>query len=71
MVMSRTLTWAFVAGLIVLMIGLLAGVAVPSSPVGVALVMIAVVLLGAIAIAIFGMAWRTKGWSLRHPGQRL
>jgi hypothetical protein len=69
--MSRVVSWAFVIGLVLLAAGLLVGIAAPSSPVGAALVIAAVLDLAAISIAIFGMAWRTKGWSLRHPGRRL
>lgn len=68
--MSRVLSWAFVIGLVLLAAGLLVGIAAPSSQVGAALVIVAVLDLAATAIAIFGVAWRTKGWSLRHPGQR-
>ena len=65
--MSRAIVLGFGIALVLLAIGLLA----PSSPVSVPLVIAAVIILAGTVLAIFGSAWRTKGWSLRHPGQRL
>lgn len=67
--MSRVLAWTFVVGLALLAIGM----ATPSSSFGVAMVLVAILLFAAIAIAVFGMAWRTKGWSWppwRDPDHR-
>ena len=65
--MSRAIVLGFGIALVLLAVGLLA----PSSPVSVPLVIMAFVILAATVFAIFGSAWRTKGWSLRHPGRRL
>ena len=65
--MSRLLTWAFVIGLALLVVGLLISVSAPASPVGVVLVIVAALVLLAIAFAVSGMARRTKGWYLRTP----
>ena len=66
--MARAIVLGFGIALVLLgLIGLLA----PSSPVSVPLVIAAFIILAGAVLAIFGSAWRTKGWSLRHPGQRL
>jgi hypothetical protein len=65
--MSRALTLGFGIALVLLAVGLLA----PASPVAVPLVIVAGIIFAGIVFAIFGSAWRTKGWSLRHPGRRL
>ncbi len=66
--MSRMLWWAFAIGLVLLGLALFVAVALPSSAMVVPLVAAAAVVFFGIVAAIFAMAWRTKGWSLRHPG---
>jgi len=66
--MSRALTWAVVIGLGLLAAALLlASIDAPFSVVFLLLATAAVMFAG-VACAIFAIAWRTKGWAVRHPG---
>jgi hypothetical protein len=66
--MTRLLTVAVAAGLVLLLCAILASIAVPGSSIAMPLIAAAALVFVAIVFAIFASAWRTKGWSLRHPG---
>ena len=66
--MARILTVAFAIGLVLLLGGIVATIAAPESSIAVPLVFVAAVVFVGIVFAVFGSAWRTKGWSIRHPG---
>ena len=66
--MSRVLSGAFLCGVALLVAALLVAIASPSSWAAVVLVTAAAVVLFGVMVAIFAASWRTKGWSLRHPG---
>jgi uncharacterized membrane protein len=66
--MTRLLTLAVVAGLVLLLSAIVASIAVPESSIAVPLIAAAALVFVGIVFAIFASAWRTKGWSLRHPG---
>jgi hypothetical protein len=64
--MTRATTLGFGVALVLLAVGVLT----PSSPVAVLMVILAGITFTVIVFVIFGSAWRTKEWSLRHPGRR-
>jgi len=66
--MTRILTVAVAIGLVLLLGAVLVAIAAPESSAAVPLVIVAAVVFVGIVFAIFGSAWRTKGWSTRHPG---
>jgi hypothetical protein len=66
--MSRVLIGAFLCGVALLVAALVVATASPSSQAAVVLVVTAAVVLFGVVVSIFAAAWRTKGWSLRHPG---
>jgi ABC-type transport system involved in multi-copper enzyme maturation permease subunit len=66
--MTRLLTLAVAAGLVLLLCAIVASIAVPGSSIAVPLIAAAALVFVGIVIAIFASAWRTKGWSLHHPG---
>jgi membrane protein YdbS with pleckstrin-like domain len=66
--MTRLLTVATAAGLDLLLCAILASIAVPESSIAVPFIAAAALVFVGIVFAIFASAWRTKGWSLRHPG---
>jgi hypothetical protein len=66
--MSRALLLASVVGLLLLAGAVLADLVAPSTSVAVPLVILAAIVFLGVVLAIFASAWRTKGWSLRHPG---
>ena len=66
--MSRMLGGGFIVGIVLLVLALAADAMSPSSHVAVVLVAAAAVVLFGVVVAIFAASWRTKGWSLRHPG---
>lgn len=66
--MARTLALAFAIGLVLLFGAILADLAAPESSLSVPLIVAASVVFVGIVFAIFASAWRTKGWSIRHPG---
>ena len=57
--MGRVLASVFVAGLVLFFCGLI--VTVP--PIGPILVLAAATLSTVVVVAVFALAWRTKGWS--------
>jgi len=63
--MSRTMAWIFIAGLVMLVIGLITA----ASPVGVALVLVGSSLLAGLAVVTSAKALRTHGatWDV-NPG---
>lgn len=63
--MSRVLAWIFIAGLVMLVFGLIAA----RSPVGVALVLVGGALLAGVAVVASAKAMRTHGatWDV-NPG---
>jgi hypothetical protein len=67
--MGRALAGIFVVCLGLLAVGLFIGTVAPSSPVVVPLVIAPFIGFAAIVWAVFVSAWRTKGWSIRHPGR--
>jgi hypothetical protein len=67
--MGRTLALTFVICLAVLAVGLLMLAVAPSPLVVVPLVIAPFVGIAIIVCLIFARAWRTKGWSIRHPGR--
>ncbi len=67
--MGRVLASTFVICLAVLAVGLVIVTVAPTSPVVVPLVIAPFVGFAAIVCVVFARAWRTKGWSIRHPGR--
>jgi hypothetical protein len=66
--MSRVLFGAFLCGVALLAAALIAATASPASWAAVVLVIAAAAVLFGVVVAVFAASWRTKGWSLRHPG---
>jgi hypothetical protein len=65
--MSRGIRWTAVAGLVLLVVGLIIAGSVPSA--GTALVVIGLILLGAIAFVVNARARRARGWTrVWNPG---
>lgn len=63
--MSRFIVWVFIAGLAMLLIGLITA----ASPVGAALVIVGCMLLAALPFAIHAKARRSHGWTrVWNPG---
>ena len=67
--MSPLFKWILGIGLVLLTGTLLVLLAAPSSALAVPLVIAAPIPCGVLAWMIFARAWRTKGWSMRHPGR--
>jgi len=66
--MTRILAIAVAIAVVLLLGAILATIAAPGSSVAVPFLVAAAVMFVGIVVAIFGSAWRTKGWSIRHPG---
>lgn len=66
--MTRILAVAVAIGLVLLLGAILASIAAPDSSIAVPLLIVAAVVFVGIVFAIFASAWRTKGWSIHHPG---
>ena len=66
--MARILTVAVAIGLVLLLGAILVDIAAPESSAAVPLLIVAAVVFSGIVFATLGSAWRTKGWSIRHPG---
>lgn len=66
--MARVLKVASAVAVVLLLGAIMVSIAMPESPVAVLLLIVAAVVYVGIVFAIFGSAWRTKGWSIRHPG---
>jgi hypothetical protein len=65
--MSRGIRWTGVAGLVLLVVGLIIAGSVPSA--GTALVVIGLILLGTIAFVVNARARRARGWTrVWNPG---
>ena len=67
--MGRMHALTFVICLALLVVGMIVATVAPSSPVVMPLVIAPFVGFAAIACAVLVRAWRTKGWSIRHPGR--
>jgi len=67
--MNRALACTFAVGLILLAAALLANVEAPIRPLAVPMLIASAILFGAVVWMIFVRAWRTKGWSIWHPGR--
>jgi len=66
--MTRILAVAVAIALVLLLGGIVATIAAPASPLAVPLLAAAAIVFVGLVFAIFGSAWRTKGWSIRHLG---
>jgi hypothetical protein len=65
--MSRGIRWTGVAGLVLLVVGLIIAGSVPSA--GTALVVIGLILLCGVALVVYARARRTRGWTrVWNPG---
>lgn len=67
--MGRRLAVMFVIGVALVLGSVIVTNAAPSSWLPVPLFIVGVILFGIIIWAVFVSAWRTKGWSIRHPGR--
>ncbi len=67
--MSRVFKWILRLAAILVAATLLVLIVEPSSPLVVPLVIAEAVAFLVLTWMIFAKAWRTKGWSIRHPGR--
>jgi hypothetical protein len=67
--MSRAIKWILGIGFVLAAATLLVMLVAPSSPLAVPLVIAAAAAFVVLIWMIFARAWRTKGWSIRHPGR--
>jgi hypothetical protein len=67
--MSRLFKWTLIGVLALVAAALIALIIAPSSPLAAALMIAATIPFLALIPYIFVRAWRTKGWSIRHPGR--
>lgn len=67
--MARAVIGAVVIAVLLLLGAILISTETPQSMLAALLTIAAGILFGGVIWAIFISAWRTKGWSLRHPGR--
>lgn len=67
--MGRRLAAMAVVGVLLLFGAIVVSTVIPAPALAVPMVVAAGILFAIVVWAIFISAWRTKGWSLRHPGR--